>query len=181
VDAALQKTGQADLYVSGLQPWHTMLELGLTTFAETPEPTRSDAHAWSASPNYSFLAIVCGIQPAEKGFRSVLIEPALGNLDWIGGTKPHQLGDIRLDLRKTDSGGLSGSVTLPEGLTGTFRWGGSIIELPSGQTDISLWFQGPAVTTLLAVDLGAESGRVVRGEFAGDVLRLSEVSRFPRE
>jgi len=35
------------------------------------------------------------------------------------------------------------------------------------------------VTTLLAVDLGAESGRVVRGEFAADLLRLSEVSRFP--
>lgn len=35
------------------------------------------------------------------------------------------------------------------------------------------------MTTLLAVDLGAESGRVVRGEFTGDVLRLSEVSRFP--
>ncbi len=35
------------------------------------------------------------------------------------------------------------------------------------------------MTTLLAVDLGAESGRVVRGEFGGDRLRLSEVARFP--
>ncbi|MEN8164944.1 MAG: FGGY family carbohydrate kinase, partial [Acidobacteriota bacterium] len=35
------------------------------------------------------------------------------------------------------------------------------------------------MTTLLAVDLGAESGRVVRGEFGADLLRLSEVSRFP--
>jgi hypothetical protein len=138
VDAALQETGLADLFVSRLQPWYTMLDDGLTTFVEEPEPTRSDAHAWSASPNYSFLALVCGIQPAEKGFRSVLIEPALGTLDWIEGTMPHQLGDIRVDLRKTDSGGLSGSVTLPDGLTGTFRWGGSVIELLSGQTDISL-------------------------------------------
>ena len=138
MDAALQKTGLADLYVSRLQPWYNMLDVGLTTFAETPEPTRSDAHAWSASPNYSFLALVCGIQPAEKGFRSVLIEPALGTLDWIEGTMPHQLGEIRVDLRKTDSGGLSGTVTLPDGLTGTFRWSGSVLALPSGQTSISL-------------------------------------------
>ncbi|MGD2120426.1 MAG: alpha-L-rhamnosidase C-terminal domain-containing protein [Gemmatimonadota bacterium] len=138
VDAALQKTGLADLYVDRLQPWHTMLDLGLTTFAEKPEPARSDAHAWSAVPNYGFLALVCGIQPAEKGFRSVFIEPALGTLDWIEGTMPHQLGEIRVDLRKTDSGGVSGSVTLPEGLTGTFRWGDSVIELPSGQTRIGL-------------------------------------------
>jgi hypothetical protein len=138
VDAALQETGLADLYVSRLQPWYTMLDLGLTTFAEEPEPTRSDAHAWSAVPNYGFLALVCGIQPAEKGFRSVLIEPALGTLDWIEGTMPHQLGEIRVELRKTDSGGLSGSVTLPDGLTGTFRWEGSVLELPAGLTSISL-------------------------------------------
>ncbi len=35
------------------------------------------------------------------------------------------------------------------------------------------------MTTLLAVDLGAESGRVVRGRFGDDRLRLSEVARFP--
>jgi rhamnulokinase len=34
------------------------------------------------------------------------------------------------------------------------------------------------VTALLAVDLGAESGRVVRGEFDGDLLRVFEVFRF---
>lgn len=35
------------------------------------------------------------------------------------------------------------------------------------------------MTTLLAADLGAESGRVVRGELTADLLRISEVSRFP--
>jgi len=35
------------------------------------------------------------------------------------------------------------------------------------------------VTALLAVDLGAESGRVVRGEFGDERLRLHEVARFP--
>jgi rhamnulokinase len=35
------------------------------------------------------------------------------------------------------------------------------------------------MTTLLAVDLGAESGRVVWGRFGDDRLHLSEVARFP--
>jgi alpha-L-rhamnosidase len=47
--------------------------LGLTTFAEKPDPTRSDCHAWSASPNYDFLATVAGIEPALPGFKTVKI------------------------------------------------------------------------------------------------------------
>ena len=35
-----------------------MLQLGLTTWAEKPEPTRSDSHAWSAHPNYGLLATI---------------------------------------------------------------------------------------------------------------------------
>ncbi|MEZ4828681.1 MAG: hypothetical protein R3C61_20710 [Bacteroidia bacterium] len=55
---ALVKTGMADQYLPQIQPWRDMLDLGLTTFAEKPDPTRSDCHAWSASPNYDLLATV---------------------------------------------------------------------------------------------------------------------------
>src|SRR6266851_3707029 len=34
-------------------PWREMVSLGLTTWAEQPEPTCSDSHAWSAHPNYA--------------------------------------------------------------------------------------------------------------------------------
>ena len=37
-------------------------ESRLPTFAEKPDPTRSDSHAWSAPPNYNFLALVAGIR-----------------------------------------------------------------------------------------------------------------------
>src|SRR5690606_27859021 len=77
---ALHKTGMADRYYAQLAPWREMLSLGLTTFAETPEPTRSDSHAWASVPNYEFLATLCGIRPAEPGFKSVVIQPALGEL-----------------------------------------------------------------------------------------------------
>ncbi|HVZ26275.1 MAG TPA: hypothetical protein VG842_09485, partial [Sediminibacterium sp.] len=58
---ALIKAGMADQYYAQLTPWRGMIANGLTTFAENPDPTRSDCHAWSASPLYDFLATICGI------------------------------------------------------------------------------------------------------------------------
>ncbi|MES1167968.1 MAG: alpha-L-rhamnosidase, partial [Oleiharenicola lentus] len=77
---ALKSAGLGDQYLARLGPWHAMLKLGLTTFAEKPDPTRSDCHAWSASPVYELLATVCGIEPASPGFATVRIEPHLGHL-----------------------------------------------------------------------------------------------------
>jgi len=51
---ALKKNGLADLYLETLGLWNEMLQKGLTTFAENPDPTRSDCHVWSASPDYDF-------------------------------------------------------------------------------------------------------------------------------
>ncbi len=138
LDIALRKTGLADLYVDRLQPWREMLEIGLTTFGEEPEPTRSDCHAWSASPNYSFLAIVCGIEAAEPGFRSVRIAPALGSLTWVKGSMPHPLGEITVDLERSGDSGITGTVTLPAGLEGTFSWNGNEIPLESGRQEIAM-------------------------------------------
>jgi len=122
---ALKKTGLADRYIETLGLWEDMLAKGLTTFAENPDPARSDCHAWSSSPNYDMLATIAGIRPAEPGFKSVAIEPALGKLIYIKGKFPHPAGFIIFDLKKTDSGGISGEVTLPQGLKGTFKWKGN--------------------------------------------------------
>jgi alpha-L-rhamnosidase len=66
---ALEHAGMADLYLQQLQPWYDMLRLGLSTWAENPEPTRSDCHAWSASPNYDLLTLVAGIRPDAAGIQ----------------------------------------------------------------------------------------------------------------
>jgi hypothetical protein len=78
-----------------------MLELNLTTFAETPEPARSDCHAWSASPIYHFLSLVTGIEPIETGFKKVRIAPNFGKLDKIESTMPYKNGIISVSLVKT--------------------------------------------------------------------------------
>lgn len=135
---ALKKAGLADLYLEQLQPWRDMIAMGLTTFAERPEPTRSDCHAWSASPNYDFLATVCGIEPAEAGFKSVVIQPALGNLTWAKASMPHPLGEIRVELKRQGDKGVEGEIILPAGVSGTFIWQNQRIALTGGGQHVKL-------------------------------------------
>ncbi|MGA2323200.1 MAG: alpha-L-rhamnosidase C-terminal domain-containing protein [Sedimentisphaerales bacterium] len=135
---AIKKVGLGDRYVEMLQPWRDMLKMGLTTFAENPEPTRSDCHAWSASPNYDLLATVCGIEPAEPGFKSVRIEPHLGPLTWVEGKMPHPLGEITVRLERNGKTGIKGSITLPPGLTGKFFWNGKSTNLKPGSQMITM-------------------------------------------
>jgi hypothetical protein len=133
---ALCKTGGAERYTGMLQPWHEMLRTGLTTFAETPEPTRSDCHAWSSSPNYDLVATVCGIVPGEPGFRSVRVEPHPGEFRYVKGSVPHPQGLITVELHRKRTGGLTGSVTLPGNLQGIFLWQGTEITLHPGVNSI---------------------------------------------
>jgi hypothetical protein len=135
---ALWKAGLADRYIEQLAPWRAMLALGLTTTAESPEPTRSDSHAWSAHPNYGLLATVLGIRPASPGFKSVRIAPSLGALKRAAGSMPHPLGDIEVRLERSGDQGLRGEVTLPPGLSGTFEWKGRQLPLRPGRQEIGM-------------------------------------------
>ena len=135
---ALKQTGMGDLYYSQLTPWRDMLKVGLTTFAEKEEPTRSDCHAWSASPNYDFLATICGIMPAKPGFSSVRIEPAMGELQQVKGIMPHPEGEISVSLQRKGLNGISADISLPGKLTGVFLWKGKQVILKSGAQKIEL-------------------------------------------
>ena len=115
-----------------------MLKIGLTTFAEKPEPSRSDCHAWSASPLYDFLATICGITPDAPGFSTVRIAPALGELKQVSRTMPHPLGMITVDLMKKGENGITGEITLPEKVNGAFVWKGKKIDLKGGKQKIDL-------------------------------------------
>jgi alpha-L-rhamnosidase len=114
-----------------------MLQLGLTTVPETPEPTRSDSHAWSAHPNYGLLATVLGVRPAAPGFKTVRIAPHLGPLRHADGRIPHPRGEIVVRFDTADGGGLRGEVTLPEGLNGVLEWKGKEMPLRPGRQDVS--------------------------------------------
>ena len=121
---ALKKTGMGDDFLPQLQPWHDMIANGLSTFAEEPDPTRSDCHAWSASPVYEFLSTVCGINPGSKGFKTVRITPYLGDLKNISGVMPHPDGLIRVQYTLNEAHQLEANIELPEHLSGVLVWKG---------------------------------------------------------
>lgn len=134
---ALVKTGMADDYLPQLQPWRDMLDLGLSTFAEKPDPVRSDCHAWSASPNYDLLSTVAGISPASPGFQTVRIAPALGELNQVAAEIPHPAGMIQVAYVRNGQR-LQASVTLPTGISGVLEWGGESRALVPGAQTILL-------------------------------------------
>lgn len=135
---ALKKSGNASFYYSTLSPWRDMLSIGLSTFAEQADPTRSDCHAWSASPNYDFLATICGIMPDAPGFEEVRIQPALGDLENVSGKVPHPSGEISVNLKRKGKTGISGEVNLPSNLSGRFIWNGKTIALKGGLQNVDV-------------------------------------------
>lgn len=136
---ALKKIGLGDLYLDQLGDWKDMLQVGLTTFAEEPEPTRSDCHAWSASPNYEFLSLTLGVNPTSPGFHTVRICPKIGALNAVSGTVPHPLGDIEVSLERKPQG-VEAVLSLPNGLDGVFEFAGKKWTLTGGvRTIIKTW------------------------------------------
>jgi hypothetical protein len=126
------KAGLADFYYATLQPWREMLAIGLTTFAEKSEPTRSDCHAWSASPIYDFLATICGIMPDAPGFAKVRIAPAMGMLNNVTASMPHPEGMIRLQLSRLPRNAIKAVIELPTNTEGTFIWNGKVYPISGG-------------------------------------------------
>jgi alpha-L-rhamnosidase len=134
---ALQHAGMGQEYLPLLQPWRDMVAIGLTTWAEQPEPTRSDSHAWSAHPNYDLLNIVGGIRPASPGFRTTAIEPNLGTLQHVSVTMPHPSGEIKVEYRNK-IGVMDATASLPPGISGTLLWQGKNYSLHEGTQNLQL-------------------------------------------
>jgi len=134
---AVEHAGMADQYLELLGPWRKMVSLGLTTWAESPEPTRSDCHAWSAHPKFDLLTIVAGIHPGTVGFESVRLEPHLGTLNHVEASMPTPKGDVEARYRRVP-GGVEAIVTLSDGMSGKLTWKGHDQTLRQGQQKLLL-------------------------------------------
>ena len=114
-----------------------MVALGLTTWTEQPEPTRSDSHAWSAHPNYDFLTIVAGIRPKTPGFSSVTIEPHLGPLRTVIAAVPTPRGTIEASFESNPIG-VDAEIMMPSNVSGDLVWKGKVIALRAGHQHVAL-------------------------------------------
>ena len=138
---AVEHSGTSYWYSQLLAPWWEMIKLGLTTWAEQPEPTRSDSHAWSAHPNIDLVRIVAGIRPASAGFAKVRIEPHLMNMPRVVEAGiPTPKGMVEVKYTQVEDG-VEAVVKLPEGVTGELAWEGKETELHSGEQEVKMMKQ----------------------------------------
>lgn len=137
VHQALNKSGLGDLLLDNLDIWCDQMALGLTTWAETPEPSRSDCHAWGASLNIEFFRILLGVESDAPGLKKVLISPSLGELKNVSGSIPHPKGEISVSYSLDTEGNLKAVIILPQEVTGTFIWKGKEYLLNPGEQTIN--------------------------------------------
>ena len=132
------RCGRADLIRKRLQVWKSYLDWGARTTFETQHcESRSDCHAWCASPLYFLPTVLAGVTPAAPGFSRVRIAPQPAGLGRVRVTVPHPRGTVDADLA-FENESVSGSVTLPDKVVGTFEWKNRTLPLRSGQQTIRL-------------------------------------------
>lgn len=138
---ALNRVGEGDRYLQQLADWRAMIANGLTTFSEVLDtPTRrsrSDCHAWSASPNYELFHTLLGVDSAAPGFAKVVVRPFMNGLPEISGSVPHPKGAVEVQLKQSGAK-LQAQVSLPPGVTGQFIWNGQTRALASGRNVLEL-------------------------------------------
>jgi len=135
MNLALLKVGEGDRYLDRLNDWRDMLSRGLTTFAETIDlpnsSSRSDCHAWSASPNIEIFRTVLGVDSAAPGFSRIVVRPHLNKLKFVSGSVPHPKGTVEVRLEPRGAG-MAADITLPPSTPGEFVWRGSRRALTPG-------------------------------------------------
>lgn len=136
---ALVKAGLGDDYLSWLGKWRENMTLGLSTWAETSDvnTSRSDCHAWGASPNIEFFRTILGIDSDAPGFAKVKITPHLGDITDIGGEIPHPKGTVSVSYKQQQHK-LQAQIKLPPQTTGSFVWKNKTYPLKAGLTTLML-------------------------------------------
>lgn len=129
------KHGRADLFLKRLDLWRDYVKMNMCTPLESPGEARSDCHAWGSHPLFHLHAGVAGVQPDAPFFRRVRIAPNPGSLTRIHAHTPHPDGEIVTELTFRN-GGVNGTITLPDGINGTFVWKGKSLPLHPGKQTI---------------------------------------------
>jgi len=139
VHLALTKAGFGDGYLDWLEVWKHNLAMGMSTWAEISDVnnTRSDCHAWGASPNIELYRIVLGIDSDAPGFQKIKIIPHLGRLSHASGKIPHPNGEISVSYEQTTAN-WKVLISLPTSTPGYLLWKGKRYQLKGGSNSFTM-------------------------------------------
>ena len=93
-------SGHATAFLRRMEQWFAMDALHFATLPETPEPSRSDCHGWSAHILYHLYASLAGLKPQKAGGKDFSIHPLAGTGLKISGKIP--CGDGILEFSVSD-------------------------------------------------------------------------------
>ncbi|WP_184542880.1 alpha-L-rhamnosidase C-terminal domain-containing protein [Mucilaginibacter sp. FT3.2] len=133
LNQALVKAGLGNDYTGWLGIYRENMAMGLTTWAEYSDvnTSRSDCHAWGASPNIEFFRTVLGIDSYAPGFTKIKIEPHLGKLAQISGSIPHPNGNVSVAYA-LENGRWKINISLPKKTSGILVWKAKRYDLKGG-------------------------------------------------
>lgn len=87
---------------------------------------RSLVHPFSIGPIWHFMAYICGLQPAEPGYRTIRWAPMPGDLEWIDASfpLPNQEEYMEIKMETAPSGGREFTLKRPKNIPVTLdrRW-----------------------------------------------------------
>lgn len=75
----------------------------------------SYCHGWASGAAPWLSRYVLGIRPASPGYSSIIVEPHLGDLDWVEGTVPTPEGLITVRHERDTDGCVHTTIDAPEG------------------------------------------------------------------
>lgn len=96
VHDGLARAGRADLIADLCRDWSVFLDQGLASWPEC-WTSGTSCHGWSSTPSRDLIVHTLGIQPASPGYDSVIVRPALGDLEWARATIPTPHGPLTVE------------------------------------------------------------------------------------
>ncbi|SEW25556.1 alpha-L-rhamnosidase N-terminal domain-containing protein [Chitinophaga arvensicola] len=125
---AMQETGVTETFPAELKVLTSLLEQNQTAAYQSS----------AAVANLFLLGITAGIQSTSYGFKTVLIAPDPGAAPTVNAVMVHPDGELIVVRLVFKNNRVSGTVRLPFGVTGKFRWRGREITLHGGPQEVSL-------------------------------------------
>lgn len=103
VGEALAKLRMGELFWPMMVHHRKALENGSTTWPESPEPARSECHAWGSWPMVFFARYILGVQPPEPDTGRIVIRPLYcPPLEKVNGTVQTQRGPVYVKVTWID-------------------------------------------------------------------------------
>jgi hypothetical protein len=97
--------------------WLNMIRVGATMTTEAWDNKYKSnngwSHAWSASPVHIIPRKIIGIEPAEPGFRKIVIKPRPGSLSFAKAKLPTIRGEIDVDFVQSIGKSFQMNISIP--------------------------------------------------------------------